>query len=61
MKGGYTMLNKLIHSIRYHFDIDYRHNYDNKIKFAKIMQVNNSIISSLQIKKGDNYNAKKLA
>lgn len=55
------MLNKLIHKIKYHYDPEYRKNYDSELKFMRIMSVNNSIISSLKEKRGENHNVKMLA
>lgn len=43
-------MKKLIHILRYNFNPLYRQQYNNKIRFMKIMQINKSIINGLEYK-----------
>jgi hypothetical protein len=37
-------MSTLVHMLKYRFDADYREKVDSKIRFRKIMAVNNSIM-----------------
>lgn len=38
-------MNRIIHILKYKFDPEYRKKHDNKMRFAKIMQVNKTILN----------------